>query len=132
MNQKNIGSLDKLLSEITPEEQEKTDAKMKLATKIADAMEAKGWNNKKLMEAMGKKNPSEITRWLSGTHNFTMETLIDLGRVLQTKFINLEEKEQNVRHFNLSVVAYASRPIPAASVNESQQAYTYFNQIIYS
>lgn len=55
----NIGkkqsSLDKLLDEITPEEQERTDAKMLLAAKIADAMEAKGWNNKMLMEAMGKK-----------------------------------------------------------------------------
>lgn len=93
---------------------------MQITAIIADVMESKGWNNKKLMEDMVKMNPSEITHWLSCTQNFTMETLIDLGRVLQTKFINLEEKEQNVHHFNLSVTAYASRPIPIVSINEPQ------------
>jgi hypothetical protein len=89
VKQNNESPLDKILLEITPEEQARTDAKMQLAAKIADAMEVKGWNNKMLMEAMGKKNPSEISRWLSGTHNFTTDTLIDLGRVLNTDFINL-------------------------------------------
>jgi len=87
--------LDELLSEITPEEQEKTDVKMQLAAKISDNMAAKGWNNKMLMKALGKKNPSEITRWLSGTHNFTVDTLTDLGRVLETNFINLQMEENN-------------------------------------
>jgi len=35
--------IDELLDTITPEEQAKTDAKILLATKIADAMKAKGW-----------------------------------------------------------------------------------------
>ncbi len=89
MGKDNIGSLDRLLQEITPEEQERTDGKLLLAARIADAMETKGWNNKMLMEAMEKKNLSEISRWLSGTHNFTVETLMNLGRVLGTSFLNL-------------------------------------------
>jgi hypothetical protein len=40
----NLSSTDKLLQEITPEEQEKTNANMILAANIADAMVAKGWN----------------------------------------------------------------------------------------
>jgi len=47
------------------------------------------------MEALGKKNPSEITRWLSGTHNFTVDTLVDLGRVLERDFINLSPEKNN-------------------------------------
>jgi len=100
MKPNNKSSLEKILEEITPEQQARTDAKMLLAARIADAMEAKGWNNKMLMEALGKKNPSEITRWLSGTHNFTVDTLTDLGRVLERDFINLSaEKEQSVQQF---------------------------------
>ena len=90
----NKSSLEKILEEITPEQQARTDVKMLLAARIADAMESKGWNNKMLMEALGKKNPSEITRWLSGTHNFTVDTLADLGRVLERDFINLSPEKE--------------------------------------
>jgi ribosome-binding protein aMBF1 (putative translation factor) len=90
----NKSSLEKILEEITPEQQARTDVKMLLAARIADAMEAKGWNNKMLMEALDKKNPSEITRWLSGTHNFTVDTLADLGRVLERDFINLSPEKE--------------------------------------
>lgn len=129
MKKGSISSLDRLLQEITPEEQEKTNAKMLLAAKIADAMAAKGWNNKMLMDAMGKKNASEITRWLSGTHNFTMDTLIDLGRVLDTNFLNLEEKELTVQQFNISVVSYNSKKWFAASMlNETGESYSSFDE----
>ena len=87
----NDEALNRLFSEITPEEQAKTDAKMLLAVKIADAMKVKNWNKKQLMKEMGKTNPSEITRWLSGTQNFTVETLVDLERVLNIKLLQLQD-----------------------------------------
>ncbi|HCC85629.1 MAG: Uncharacterized protein XD81_0793 [Bacteroidetes bacterium 38_7] len=127
MKPNNKSSLEKILEEITPEQQARTDAKMLLAARIADAMEAKGWNNKMLMEALGKKNPSEITRWLSGTHNFTVDTLTDLGRVLERDFINLSaEKEQPVQQFNISVLTYSGSPWYSPSVlNETDELSTY-------
>ncbi len=93
MNSKkeNLSSTDKLLQEITLEEQEKTNAKMTLAANIADAMVAKGWNNEMLMKQMGRTDPLEITQWLSGTYNFDMETLIELERVLDVNLLNLQE-----------------------------------------
>lgn len=93
MKTRNKSALSKLLDEITPEEQEKTDIKMMLAAKIADAMQAKGWNKTLLLKAMGKTNPSEITRWLSGTHNFTTDTLIDLQRVLGINLLNVTNED---------------------------------------
>lgn len=108
MKSNNMSSLEKILEEITPKEQHRTDVRMQLAAAIADAMEEKGWNKKKLMEAMGKKNPSEVTRWLSGTHNFTMDTLTDLGRVLNRRFINTDHPEiQQIKKFNISTFAFS-------------------------
>lgn len=105
---KNKSSLENILDEISPEQQARTDNRMMLAASIADAMNAKGWNNKMLMEALGKKNPSEITRWLSGTHNFTTDTLTDLGRVLDRDFFNFtSKKEQVIQQINLSVFTYS-------------------------
>ena len=127
MKPNNKSSLEKILEAITPEQQARTDAKMLLAARIADAMDVKGWNNKMLMEALGKKNPSEITRWLSGTHNFTVDTLTDLGRVLERDFINLSaEKEQPVQQFNISVLTYSGTSWYSPSVlNETDELSTY-------
>ena len=111
--------IDELLSTITPEEQAKTDAKMLLAAKIADAMKAKGWNNKDLLKALDKKNPSEITKWLSGTHNFTVDTLIDLENVLDVKLLNLNDhKNETVARYHIVVKGQAVGARQRNSVND--------------
>lgn len=84
--------IDDLLGSTTSEESEKIEKRMLLAAKIDDAIKAKGWKNKDLLKALNKDNPSVVTKWLSGTHNFTIDTLFDLERVLEVNLVNLEEK----------------------------------------
>ena len=96
MAKANKSTLDKLLDEITPLEQEMTDAKMLLAVRIADAMEARNWKNKDLLKAIGRDNPSVITKWLSGTHNFTTETLVEIGSALGISLLNLGEQRSEL------------------------------------
>jgi transcriptional regulator with XRE-family HTH domain len=85
-------ALDSLLDEITPIEQAKTDAKMKIALLIEEAMQAKNLKNKDLLAAIGKENPSVISKWLSGTHNFTIDTLVELECALDISLINTNKK----------------------------------------
>lgn len=61
-----------------------TKRNMLLAVLIDDALKEKGWNKKQLAEAM-HKNPSEVTKWLSGIHNFTSETLYLIESYLDVK-----------------------------------------------
>jgi transcriptional regulator with XRE-family HTH domain len=58
---------------------------MLLAARIDDARKAKGWSQHEFAEQMGK-NPSEISKWLSGTHNFTSDTLWDIEEKLLNNF----------------------------------------------
>lgn len=81
--------IEELLNEITPLYQAQTDAKMSIAARIADAMKAKGWKKKDLLKAVGKTNQSVITAWLSGTQNFTVDTLVEIGMVLDINFLNI-------------------------------------------
>jgi ribosome-binding protein aMBF1 (putative translation factor) len=74
--------IDDLLSKIKPEEQEQIDYKMKLAAKIYAGLKAKGWKSLDLAKALDLKSPSLVSKWLSGTHNFTVDTLVDIQRVL--------------------------------------------------
>lgn len=57
-------------------------AEVDLAFAISDRidflMHEKGLSKKQLAEALGRR-PSEITKWLSGQHNFTIATLAMLS-----------------------------------------------------
>ncbi|MBW8050529.1 MAG: helix-turn-helix transcriptional regulator [Cytophagales bacterium] len=91
------------LQELTPEEADKIEKRMLLAAKIDDSLKSKGWKQKDLAESLNKQ-PSEITKWLSGTHNFTTDTLWDIERVLGIELVRLEEKPQEqVILFHLSI-----------------------------
>ena len=68
----NSSKLQELLDEVSPLEMEQTKIKMQLAARIEDIMRAKGWNKSQFAAKMGK-NPSEITKWMSGTQNFTVD-----------------------------------------------------------
>ena len=65
---------------------QKTLAKMTIAKKISEGM-AKNKIGKKEMATILKQQPSVITKWLSGTHNFTIETLVELQCLLRVKLI---------------------------------------------
>lgn len=98
--------LDDFLSLGTEEEFARTKSRMMLAAKIQDAMAAKNIGKKELAERMGQQ-PSVITKWLSGKHNFTTDTLTDIQRVLGVRLLALEEKPvgQNVYHITINLIS---------------------------
>jgi len=85
--------IEELLNLISPEESLRIENKMLMAAKIGEALKVKGWKKKDLIKALGKSNQSEVTKWLSGTHNFTIDLLTDLSRVLDVNLLNVEKKE---------------------------------------
>lgn len=114
-----------LLSEITAEEQEVTNKRMLLAAKIDKARLKKGWSKKELADQMGKR-PSEITKWLSGTHNFTTDTLFNLEHKLDARFINVGDKpKEQVIHFHLSLSKMVNTDNCQEATNEIKFPKTY-------
>jgi transcriptional regulator with XRE-family HTH domain len=96
--------LDGLLTKITPEEQKMTDKRMQLAERIFNAMKAKNISKLELARKMGKQ-ASVITKWLSGTHNFTADTLFEIGDLLGIQLINTSNEAKNpvVTHYHMAV-----------------------------
>ncbi|MDK2771367.1 MAG: helix-turn-helix domain-containing protein [Flavobacterium sp.] len=98
--------VDSILSNISKEELEITEGKMRLAMKIADAIKAKGFDKKSDFAKKLKKQNSEISKWLSGTHNFTTETLILLQNELDINLINSEiEPKVELKDLHLETIA---------------------------
>ncbi len=84
--------IKELLNEVSPLEMEICKVKMQLAARLEDLMLAKGWSKKQFAEKLGK-NPSEITKWLSGTHNFTLAVLAEICMATGTDWADLFKRE---------------------------------------
>lgn len=62
------------------------DISFAIATEIETLMRERGLTKKQFADALGRK-PSEITKWLSGQHNFTIRTLAMLSNFFGTPII---------------------------------------------
>lgn len=125
--------IDTLLKDISQEESVRIEKRMLLAARIDDAIKAKGWKQKDLAKAL-KKSPSEISKWLSGTHNFTSDSLFDLERVLGISIISMENmQEKVVRTYQCKITVQSqdsSHIQPAFYIGENKSLYRAKAQII--
>ncbi|MGN1233627.1 MAG: multiprotein-bridging factor 1 family protein [Candidatus Cryptobacteroides sp.] len=70
---------------------EKAARRKRTAEEILDAMKASGLSRKEFAMKMGRQ-PSEVTKWLSGTHNFTSDLLAEISLVLGCPISGAEDK----------------------------------------
>lgn len=59
-----------------------------ISNKIDALMQERGLSKKQFADQIGKR-PSEITRWLSGQHNFTVSTLAMLSAFFGKSIISV-------------------------------------------
>lgn len=115
--------LKKLLDNRNELETNRTRNRMLLAARIGDLLKEKGWKKKELAEKLNKK-PSVITKWLSGTHNFTSDTLSDLEYVFGEKFLFVKEQKKELKY----VTVYKTLK-PQKSVQISEPSVNYGEKV---
>jgi ribosome-binding protein aMBF1 (putative translation factor) len=86
-------SLDAMRAMKDPLQTQRVRMSMMLAAKIAEGIKNQGFSKGGFAEVM-KKKQSVISRWLSGTHNFTSDTLSDIQQVLGIRLLAAEEIKQ--------------------------------------
>ncbi|TAG49095.1 MAG: XRE family transcriptional regulator [Runella slithyformis] len=108
-----LNFVDDLRQETSPQMSEQKTKRMQLAAQIDDALRQRGLTNQEFAFMMGKK-PSEVTRWLSGTHNFTTETLWETERVLKIQILTSSplkelvlEEQEDLKNFVVNEVQKA-------------------------
>lgn len=103
--------ISELLNEISPVERLQTKTKMSLASKLYDLISEKGWGKSEFASLVGKQ-PSEVTKWLSGTHNFTIDTLAEICNVLNIQIGELlqGEKKSAVNHITILMTVKHDEP----------------------
>lgn len=81
-------SLQEVFNEIPADKREETRLSFAISNKIDALMRKRGLNKKQFAKALGKR-PNEITRWLSGEHNFTISTLSMLSKFFGEPIISV-------------------------------------------
>lgn len=73
--------MDEIRSTISPEMKLQMELSVAIANRIYNILEAKGMSQKDFAHLMGKTE-TEVSRWLSGTHNLTMATICKISAAL--------------------------------------------------
>lgn len=80
--------LDEIRQSISPEMKMQMELSVAIANRIYDVLEAKGLSQKDFAKMMGKTE-TEVSRWLSGTHNLTLATLCKISVALGQDIITI-------------------------------------------
>lgn len=78
-----------------PEIEKYIENNLAITEKIRIALEQRGWKALDLAKAMNK-SPSEVSKWLSGTHNLTLKSMTKLEIALNIDLINIRPDIQYV------------------------------------
>jgi transcriptional regulator with XRE-family HTH domain len=105
--------IKELKSRIPQTLKESVNRRMSLAARIDDVLQSRGLTNQEFAFMMGKK-PSEISRWLSGTHNFTTETLWEIERVLNIQLLVSSPRKEPVQFEGDALKAFLTKEVQNA------------------
>lgn len=73
---------------VNPEARRMVDLSFRIVDRIHEILKEKGLKQKDLALRLGK-NESEISKWMRGTHNFTIDTLVSIENVLGEPIIEV-------------------------------------------
>ena len=80
--------IDEIRSTISPEMKMQMELTIAIANRIYNILETKGMSQKEFARLMGKTE-TEVSRWLSGTHNLTIATICKISAALNEDVIRV-------------------------------------------
>ena len=84
--------MDEIRSTISPEMKLQMEMSVAIANRIYEILESKGMTQKELAQRLGKTE-TEVSRWLSGTHNMTLFTVCKISTALGEEIVTVPKKE---------------------------------------
>ena len=75
---------------VNPETRRMVEFSFQIVDRIHDILESKGMKQKDLAMLLGKKE-AEISKWMSGNHNFTIDTIMTIEEALGMPILNVSK-----------------------------------------
>lgn len=86
--------MDSIRQSTPPEVKKQVDLCVAIANRIYAIMDERGMNQKELAKKLGKTE-TEVSRWLSGTHNLTIATIAKIATVLGDDIITTTQNPKS-------------------------------------
>lgn len=80
--------MDEIRRDISPDMKLQMELSVAIANRIYNILEKRGMSQKDFAQLMGKTE-TEVSRWLSGTHNLTMATICRISAALGENIIQV-------------------------------------------
>ena len=77
---------------VNPEIRKSVDLSFQIVDRIHQILVEKGLRQKDLAELLGKSE-AEISKWMRGTHNFTIDTLVSIEIALNAPILQVFHQE---------------------------------------
>ena len=77
-----------MVASVPAEIKAEIDLSFKISNRIAELMNNRHLSRKQFADALGRR-PCEVTKWLSGQHNFTISTLAMLSSFFEESIISV-------------------------------------------
>lgn len=84
--------MDEIRSTISSETKLQMEMSVAIANRIYDILETRGMSQKDLARLLGKTE-TEVSRWLSGTHNLTLATICKISSALGEDVVSVPNKK---------------------------------------
>lgn len=81
------------LAGISPETRAEVRLNMDIANRIYDILQKKNMTQRDLAKLMGKRE-SEVSRWLTGEHGFTISTIAKISVALDTPIVEVSNETE--------------------------------------
>ncbi len=125
-----MADLKEILKQIrertTPEYEKYIENSMEIVDFIHNLLSEKHMKPVDLARALNK-NPAEISKWLSGTHNLTLQSISKIEVALDADIImtpaQAKTKYKNISYVPLAVTAKVNKPAELSSISYSDDKY---------
>ena len=88
--------MDEIRQTMTPEMKKQMELSVSIANRIYEILDERGMSQKDLAYALGKTE-TEVSRWLSGTHNLTTATIAKISIALGQDIIQVVRPRKRMK-----------------------------------
>lgn len=94
-----------MLKSVPADISRKVDLSFEISNRISEILQRKGWSQADFAKAAGK-NEAEISKWMSGQHNFTIRTIAFIETVVSEDILQVKQYRKSTGRKSLSTYAH--------------------------
>ena len=96
--------------QVNPLIRQDVDLSFQIVDRIHEILQTKGLRQKDLALRLGKKE-AEISKWMRGTHNFTIDTLVSIEQALGAPILRVIHQKDVIHTYEFEPMM-ACEPLP--------------------